>query len=152
ATAAYDDEGAPAQRHALVRGGVVVGFLTNRELARAVGDAASRGAARAGSAMDPPSIAPPNLSLLPGDWALEDLIADTRDGVLAETPLHLWVDDACSRFRLVLESGVEIRDGARARRLRRPVIEGTAAAFWGACDAVASGASWSLAGVAAPAL
>src|SRR4030095_8556085 len=43
ATAAYDDEGVPAGRWELVRDGIVVGFLTNRALARgARGGAAGR--------------------------------------------------------------------------------------------------------------
>lgn len=139
----WDDEGAPAGRWPIIRAGVLVGALTSREAARAVGLARSQGAMRAASWSEAPQLRVPNLSLEPGEGTLEELIADTREGLLIEAP-RSWVGDAGQRaLCFEAEVGWEIQGGRRQRMVRSPRYAGGALELWGSCDAVAGAGSWS---------
>jgi TldD protein len=84
ATAGYDDDGVAAQRWHVVRDGVLQSYFTNRELAHVIADTRSRGCNRADSPLSVPIIRIPNLSLMPGAWTLDGLIADTQDGIFMD--------------------------------------------------------------------
>ena len=88
-TFGYDDEGVPAQRTDIVKNGTFVGYLTSRETAtqlrriRPDAPARSNGTMRADGWNRVPIIRMTNVSLQPGEWTLDDLIADTE---LTEIP------------------------------------------------------------------
>ena len=68
-TFAYDDEGVPAQCTPIIKDGLFVGYLTNRETAVAIGLKRSGGAMRAESWNRIPLIRMTNISILPGTWS-----------------------------------------------------------------------------------
>jgi TldD protein len=140
ATAPYDDEGVATSRFALIEAGVSVASPTTRELARSFGETASRGCARSHGWKAPPQARAPSLVLLPGTWALEDLIADTREGVLCEALAGISVDGAS--FHAAAPAAWEIRDGRRGRRLRGASWAGSVGELWRACDAIGSEPAW----------
>src|SRR5579863_3703020 len=74
-TFAYDDEGVPAQCTPIIKDGQFVGYLSSRETASAVGLERSSGSMRAESWNRIPLIRMTNVSILPGTWQPEDLIA-----------------------------------------------------------------------------
>ena len=84
-TFAYDDEGVPAQCTPIIKDGLFVGYLSSRETALAVGLQSVSGAMRAESWNRIPLIRMTNVSILPGTWKPDDLIADTDDGIYMET-------------------------------------------------------------------
>jgi hypothetical protein len=98
-TFAYDDEGVPGQCTPIIKDGLFVGYLTSRETASAVGQPRSSGAMRAESWNRIPLIRMTNVSLLPGAWKLEDLIADTQDGIYMETNRSWSIDDRRYNFQ-----------------------------------------------------
>ena len=49
-----------------------------------------------------------NVSLEPGTWELDDLIADTEDGILMETNRSWSIDDRRYNFQFGTEMGYEI--------------------------------------------
>src|SRR5438046_9700425 len=83
-TFAYDDEGVQAQRKYAVKNGKFVGYLMSRGTASHVGETRSNGCMRADT-YKLPIIRMTNVSLEPGDWDYDELIEDTRDGILMDT-------------------------------------------------------------------
>jgi TldD protein len=85
---------------------------------------------------NPPIVRITNLSLMPGTWDLEGLIADTEDGILCDT-VKMWsIDQRRLNFQFTTEIGWEIRGGRRGRMLRNPTYQGTTPEFWRSCDAI----------------
>src|SRR5581483_12095631 len=78
---------------------------------------------------------------------LEDLIADTRDGILVSTNKSWSIDDLRLNFQFGCELAWEIKHGRRTRMLRDPVYTGVTPMFWRGCDAVCGPADWRLWGI-----
>jgi len=143
-TFAYDDEGVPAHRTPIIKNGLFVGYLTSRETAPAIGEARSNGAMRAESWNRIPLIRMTNVSLLPGTGKLEDLIADTDDGIYLETNRSWSIDDRRYNFQFGTEIGWEIKGGKKVRMLKNPSYSGITTEFWNSCDAICGPADWTL--------
>ena len=142
-TFAYDDEGVPAQRADLVRDGQFVGFLTSRETAPNIQEA-SNGTMRAESAGHIPLIRMTNINLEPGEWKLEDLIADTKDGIYMLTNRSWSIDDKRYNFQFGTEMGYEIKNGKVGAMLKNCTYTGITPQFWNACDAVCDESDWEI--------
>src|SRR5579872_5832644 len=143
-TFAYDDEGVPAQCTPIIKDGQFVGYLSSRETAAAVGLTRSSGAMRADGWNRIPLIRMTNVSILPGTWKPEDLIADTDDGIYMETNRSWSIDDRRYNFQFGTEIGWEIRGGRKTRMLKNPSYGGITTDFWNSCDAVCSRDYWTL--------
>ncbi len=146
-TFAYDDEGVPAQSTPIIKEGLFVGYLTSRESAAAIGQTHSNGTMRADSWNRLPLIRMTNVSLLAGDWKLDDLIADTDDGVYMETNRSWSIDDRRYNFQFGTEIGWEIKDGKKTRMLKNPSYGGITTEFWNSCDAICGPDYWTLWGI-----
>ncbi len=142
-TFGYDDEGVPAQRTPLVKDGIFVGYLTSRETAARFG-MRSNGTMRADGWNRIPLIRMTNVSLEPGEWTLDDLLADTETGIYMETNRSWSIDDRRLNFQFGTEIGYEIRDGKLGEMLRNPTYTGMTPEFWGSCDAICDSEHWAL--------
>jgi TldD protein len=144
----YDDEGVPAQRFPIVKEGVFVGYLTSRETAPVVGRQSS-GAMRAESWNHIPLIRMININLEPGKdgLSLEDLIADTKDGILVATNKSWSIDDLRLNFQFGCEIAWEIKNGKRVRMLKNPLYTGITPQFWNSCDAICGRGEWRIWGL-----
>ncbi|HEV2889435.1 MAG TPA: TldD/PmbA family protein [Frankiaceae bacterium] len=137
-TFGFDDEGVPAGTAPIVTNGVLEGFLTSRETAALLGER-SNGTARADSWGAIPLIRMNNVSLQPGDGgSLDDLVADTDDGVYLATNRSWSIDDKRLNFQFGCEAAYEIRHGRLGRLYRNPTYSGRTPVFWNACDALGS--------------
>jgi TldD protein len=145
-TFGFDDEGVPAQCATLIDRGLFVGFLTSRETAAELGQT-SNGTMRAEGWDHLPLIRMTNINLQPGSWRLEDLIADTGDGIFLDTNRSWSIDDKRLNFQFATEAAWEIKGGNKGRLLKNPLYTGITPQFWGSCDAVADAASWQIWGV-----
>ncbi len=134
-TFAYDDEGVQAQRVDLIKDGVFVGYQSSRETASLYGEGSS-GGMRADGWSRIPLIRMTNVNLLPGDWALDELLADTKEGIFMETNRSWSIDDRRLNFQFATEAAWEIKDGERGGLLRQPTYTGITYEFWRSCDAV----------------
>lgn len=141
-TFGYDDEGVPAQRWDLVRNGLFVGYLTSRETAHHIGEPASRGCMRADGWRNLPLVRMVNVSLEPGSWKFEDLVADTEDGIYMDVNRSWSIDQYRYNFQFGCEVGWEIRHGRRGRMLKNPTYQGMTVEFWNRCDAVCRREEW----------
>lgn len=137
----FDDDGVPAQRFHLVENGMFVGYLTGRDTAAVIGRR-SNGTVRAESAARIPIIRMTNINLEPGATPLDEIVRDTRRGVLVETNKSWSIDDVRLNFQFGCEVAWEIENGRIGRLLKNPVYTGTTPDFWRSCDAVGDSASW----------
>jgi TldD protein len=142
-TFGWDDEGIPAQSTPLVKEGIFVNYLMSRETAAQLGRV-SNGCMRASGWNRIPIIRMTNISLEPGDWSLEDLIADTDSGIYMETNRSWSIDDKRYNFQFGTEIGYEIKNGKRERLLRNPTYTGITPEFWKSCDAVCNEKYWKM--------
>ncbi|HEU4437571.1 MAG TPA: TldD/PmbA family protein [candidate division Zixibacteria bacterium] len=145
-TFGYDDEGVKAQRADIIREGLFVGYLTSRETAPIIGST-SNGTMRADGWNRIPLIRMTNINLLPGDWALADLIADTKEGLLIDTNKSWSIDDRRLNFQFGCEAAWEIKDGKVGQLYRNPMYTGITPEFWNSCDAVTNEKHWHVWGV-----
>lgn len=147
ATAGYDDDGIPAQRWHVVQNGLYKDPFTTRDTAPLISKS-SNGCNRAMGWSHVPITRIPNLSLMPGEHSLEEIIADTDDGVLMDTNKSWSIDQHRLNFQFGCEIAWEVKGGKRGRMLRNPNYQDMTPRFWRSCDRVGDHASWQLIGVA----
>jgi TldD protein len=133
----YDDEGTPARPVDIVRDGMWVGVLSGRDSAARAGLTNSGAAVRADGWRHMPMVRMTNVGLLPGSSSLEEIIADTRDGIFMENNRSWSIDDRRRNFQFGCEVGYEIKNGKRGRMLRNPTYTGIGPTFWSSLDALA---------------
>ena len=142
----YDDEGVPAQRDYLVRDGLLVGFQSSRESAPTIGRT-SNGCMRADGWNRQPLVRMTTISLEPGAWSFDDLVADTEHGIYFETNNSWSIDDRRLNFQFACEVGWEIENGTLGKMIKNPNYTGITPRFWGGCDAVCSADHWQVWGI-----
>jgi TldD protein len=139
----WDDEGVPASRYPLVEAGVLRATLSNRESAAAIGLDRSGGCARADGFARQPIVRMTNVSIEPGGaGSLEDLIADTDEGLYLETNKSWSIDDRRLQFQFGTEVGREIKGGRLGRLYRNASYAGIGPRFWRSLDAVCGPDEW----------
>ncbi len=141
-TFAYDDEGVPAQRTEIVKNGRFVGYMTSRETAQDLSLGRSNGTMRADGWNRIPLIRMTNVSVLPGTWNLDDLIADTDDGIFFDTNRSWSIDDRRLNFQFGTEVAWEIKGGKKTRMFKNAIYTGLTPNFWRSCDAICNDNHW----------
>jgi TldD protein len=157
-TFGWDDEGSPAERFPVVQEGRFTNYLTSRETAWWLANhyrpttpipplPFSNGTMRADGWSKLPLIRMTNISLEPGDWTLEELIAATDDGLFLDTPKSWSLDDKRLNFHFGAEVAYEIKNGKLGRLLRDASYTDMTPRFWNSCDAVCKADAWQLWGL-----
>jgi TldD protein len=131
----YDDEGTPAHRVEIIRDGIWVGVLSGRDSAALAGVPAG-GMVRADGHDRLPMVRMTNIGLVPGANSLEQMIAETAEGVYMDTNRSWSIDDRRLNFQFGCEIAWEIKDGRLGRMLRNPTYTGISPRFWGSMDMV----------------
>jgi TldD protein len=145
-TFGYDDEGVPAQRTPVVEAGTFVGYLTSRETASRL-NRKSNGCMRADGWNRIPLIRMTNINLEPGNWDLEDLIRDTKDGILVDSNKSWSIDDKRLNFQFGTEIAWRVKNGKIEGLVRNAVYTGITPEFWASCDAVCNRRHWHIWGI-----
>jgi TldD protein len=140
-TFGYDDEGTPAQRVDIVRDGVWVGVLSGRDSAALAG-VAPGGMVRADGWARLPMVRMTNVGILPGASSLEEMVADTANGVYMETNRSWSIDDKRLNFQFGCEVGREVSHGRLGRLLRNPTYTGVTPRFWASLDRLGGPQEW----------
>lgn len=141
-TFGFDDEGTPAQRVDIVKNGKFVGYMTSRETAQDLNLGSSNGTMRADGWNRIPLIRMTNVNLLPGTWNLDDLIADTDEGIYFDTNRSWSIDDRRLNFQFGTELAWEIKGGKKTRMLKNAIYTGITPSFWRSCDAICNEKHW----------
>lgn len=145
-TFAYDDEGVPAQRMTIIEEGNFVGYLSSRETAAKL-QMKSNGTVRANGWNYIPLIRMTNINLQPGNWSLDEMIQDTKEGLLMKTTRSWSIDDQRLNFQFGTETAYEIKDGSLGNLIKNATYTGITPDFWKSCDAVANQKFWELWGL-----
>ena len=132
----FDDEGTPAQAVDIVRDGRWVGVLSGRDSAARAG-VSPGGMVRGDGFNRLPMVRMTNVGLLPGDSSLDEIIAETGDGVYMATNRSWSIDDRRLNFQFGCEIGWEVKNGKLGRMVRNPTYTGITPQFWGGLDMLA---------------
>ncbi len=135
-TFGFDDEGVKAKKVYLVKEGIFVGYQSSRETAAQLGLKESSGGMRADSPLALPIIRMTNINLLPGDYRADEIIEDTKEGILMMTNRSWSIDDKRINFQFGTEIGWLIKNGSIEKMVKNPTYMGVTPQFWGSCDAV----------------
>jgi TldD protein len=119
----YDSEGTPARKRELVRDGVLTEFLHDLDTAARL-EMEPNGAARAMSFMHPPIPRMSNTFMEPGDWDLDELIQDTKHGVLMCDVNYGYANSAKGQFMFQAPYGYQIQNGEKTKMVRDASIAG----------------------------
>ena len=118
----YDDEGVPAQKTLLIKEGVVVGLMTNRETASKLG-LPPTGNARAESFRHKPIIRMRNTYLAPGDRSFEELLEGIKFGYYLKS-FRGGQANLDGTFQVGIQEAYEIVDGEIGKPVRNLSISG----------------------------
>ncbi len=144
----FDAEGLATRRNVVVERGRLSSYLLDSYSARKLGRASTGNAAR--GAGSPPTAAPTNLWLEPGAHSLEEIVADTRRGLLVTELIGMGVNPVTGDYSRGA-AGLWIEDGEIAYPVEEITIAGNLDAIFTSIDAVASELHW-FGRIAAPAL
>ena len=141
-TMAYDDEGVPAQQWYVVKDGILNDYLTDRETAHRLGRGSSNGSAFADSWSSTPMVRIPNLGLEPGKpgdshtATLEEMIADTEDGILIDGIGSYSIDQQRRNFQFGGDAFWQIKNGKVTGMLKNVTYHSMTTDFWNSVDAL----------------
>lgn len=149
-TVGYDDEGVKTGKYYIVKDGLFVGYSTTREFAPMIGEKQSRGCAYADSWSSVPILRMANICLEPGGKdapAPDDLIADTKDGILIDGMGSYSIDHQRNNFQFGGDAFWEIKNGKKTRMLKEVTYQAITTEFWGSCDVICGPEYWEQQGV-----
>jgi TldD protein len=145
-TFGWADEGVAAQQVPLVQDGIFVGYLSSRETAPRIGRQ-SGGAMRADGWNRIPLIRMTNVNLLPRPgMSLDDIVADTDDGLYLASNRSWSIDDRRLNFQFATEIAWEVKNGKKGRLFKNPTYTGITYEFWRGLDAVGDESSFVMMG------
>lgn len=132
-TVGFDDEGVAAQKWDLIKDGVLVGYQTDRNIAKKIGLTRSNGCAYADSALHTPLQRMPNVSLQPGqaDLSTDDLISRVDRGIYIVGDKSWSIDMQRYNFQFTGQRFYEIKNGQIVGQLRDVVYQSKTPDFWG---------------------
>ncbi len=143
ATAGFDDEGVETHAVDLIKEGILVGYLSNREFAHLIGRPSSASAFAKGW-QNLPLIRITNVNLKPHRGSLQDLIAGVDRGVYISGVKSWSIDDRREHFQFAGHMGWRIRGGRLAEAVRAPSFVDDTVHFWRKLDAVAGPEEWEI--------
>jgi len=149
ATIGFDDDGVKTTQFPIVRDGILVGLQTNRETAPLVGDKTSKGCTSASSWRDYPFLRMPNVHLEPGPNGspnVEQIIADTKDGVLIDGRGSYSIDQQRYNGQFGGNCFWEIRDGKVTRMVTDVTYNAITTDFWANLDLIGGPETWKMFG------
>jgi PmbA protein len=144
----FDGEGLPTRRNLVVDRGRLATYLLDSYSARKLGGSSTGNAAR--SAGSPPTVAPTNLWLEPGEASLDEIVATTDRGLLVTELIGMGFNSVTGDYSRGA-AGLWIEGGEIAYPVEEITIAGNLGDMLGAIDTVGSDLVW-LGRIAAPSL
>ena len=144
-TIGYDDDGVKTTKFPIVRDGILVGLMTNRETAHYINEKESRGCTYAQSWRDYPFLRMANVHVEPGppgSPTLDQIIADTRDGVMIDGRGSYSIDQQRYNGQFGGNAFWEIKNGKKTRMVTNVTYNAITTDFWANLDAVGPPETW----------
>jgi TldD protein len=139
-----DDEGTPCRDVAIIKDGVLNGFLHNKTTALELGDEPT-GNARAYTFSDEPLVRMRNTAIMPGPDRFDDMVGAIDHGYYLKRSNNGQAD-LTSEFMFGITCGYEIRNGRLGRAIRDTTISGIAFDVLRAVTHVGDRFTWSAGG------
>jgi TldD protein len=136
----YDDEAVKCKRTYLIKNGKLVGHIQSRQTAEEFNTDAL-GGMRSFSFSSAPLIRMSNTFILGGDWKNEEIIRETKNGILVRHFLSPSIDDRRYRWAITPQEAYEIKNGEVGELYRDAVVMGIAPDFFKSIDAVGNNVS-----------
>lgn len=124
----YDDEGHEARRNVLVDHGRFVGALHDRESAAAMHTTAG-GNTRRSDFLSRPFVRMTNTLVEPGDWTLDELVKEAKEGVLLQSCSSGMEDPLGGNMQLKVKKARRIHHGEVGEMLPSLALSGSVLAF-----------------------
>ena len=151
-TVGYDDEGVQTQSWDIVRGGTLVGYQLDREMAHTYGAELNGGRSNGCSYADSPGHMPiqrmANVSLQPDPDGpdTEGLISKVERGIYVIGDKSWSIDMMRYNFQFTGQRFFRIEDGELKGQLRDVAYQATTTDFWGSLEAVGGPQTYVLGG------
>ncbi|MHA4818833.1 TldD/PmbA family protein [Streptomyces aculeolatus] len=148
ASIGYDDEGVQAQSWDLVREGVLVGYQTDRRIAKLTGADRSNGCAYADSSAHVPVQRMANVSLQPAPEGptTEELIGEVERGIYVVGDRSWSIDMQRYNFQFTGQRFFRIEKGELKGQLKDVAYQATTTDFWGSMSAIGGPETYVLGG------
>ncbi|MHC4660933.1 MAG: TldD/PmbA family protein [Planctomycetota bacterium] len=143
-TKGYDDDCVKGQKWHVIKDGILIDYMTNREVCHAIDAKRSHGSCRADSWASIPIVRQSNIGLAPGTepLTLEELIADTKDGIYIDGMGSFSIDQKRQNFQFGGDCFWEIKDGKLGAILKDVTYQAITTDFWGSLDAICDERFW----------
>jgi TldD protein len=119
----FDDEGIPSQETTIIENGVLKNYLHSLETASRMNEKPN-GHGRASSVGSHPQVRMGITVLSPGDWKLEDMISDIKDGIFCESFQYGYTDPASGNFQFKCKLSYRIKNGEKTKMMRDVSLSG----------------------------
>jgi predicted Zn-dependent protease len=129
ATYRFDDTGVAAEKHFLIRNGLLVrgiGGIESQQRSALPGVSSSR----ACSWNRPPIDRMGNINIEPGDSSYEDMLAAMERGIIMHTNRSWSIDDYRNKFQFGCEYAQQVENGRITKTLKNPNYRGITTPFW----------------------
>lgn len=118
-----DDEGTPSQKTTIIENGILRNYLHSLETSSRMA-VPSNGHGRANSCSSRPQVRMGFTYLVPKDWKYEEIIEDTKHGVLCEDFQYGYTDPTTGNFQFKCKLSYKIEDGEKRELMRDVSLSG----------------------------
>ncbi|MHA1293843.1 MAG: TldD/PmbA family protein [Promethearchaeota archaeon] len=118
-----DDEGIPSQKTMIIENGIFKNYLHNLETSSRMG-VPPNGHGRAAGNSSIPQVRMGITKLEPKDWSLEEMIKDTKRGVLCQDFQYGYTDPTTGNFQFKCKLSYKIENGEKKELLRDVALSG----------------------------
>lgn len=148
----FDDDGVKARNVVMIEKGVLKDAVTSRQMIVEANEKAGKeifkqsgATCRAQSYNSLPIERMNNINIDPGvDGTLEEIIADTKNGLLMETARSWSIGSNRENFHFATEVAWKIKDGKITNMVRNATYRGDSIPFWHSLDKVGNESTWQL--------
>lgn len=118
-----DDEGIPSQKTIIIENGILKNYLHNLETSSRM-NVPPNGHGRASVSSERPQVRMGFTYLEPKDWSLEDIIEDTKEGILCEDFQYGYTAPTTGNFQFKCRFSYKIKDGEKREMMRDVSLSG----------------------------
>jgi TldD protein len=118
-----DDEGIPSQKTVIIENGILKNYLHSLETSSRM-DLLPNGHGRASSNTSKPQVRMGITYLEPKDWNLDEMIKDTKHGILCEDFQYGYTDPTTGNFQFKCKMSYKIENGEKRELMRDVALSG----------------------------
>ena len=118
-----DDEGIPSQKTTIIKNGILKNYLHNLETSSRM-ETAPNGHGRSSSFSSRPQVRMGFTFLEPGDWSMQEIIEDTKNGILCEDFQYGYTDPSTGNFQFKCKFSYKIENGEKKELMRDVSLSG----------------------------